>query len=64
MGIEPLGALETVPSLVESRVWQPAITTAEGELGDVLQVAIAEAALHNQTTTLNELASKMGSRAT
>jgi hypothetical protein len=63
MGIEPLGALEKVPSLVESRVWQPAIKTSGPESGDVLEEAIAEAkSLPEPTTTLKELAANMRAR--
>jgi hypothetical protein len=45
MGIEPLGALEKVPSLVESRVWQPPIKTADPQAAtaDVLEEAISQA---------------------
>jgi hypothetical protein len=64
MGIEPLGALENVPSLVESRVWQPAIKTSGPESGEVLEEAIAEAksVLPDPTTTLKELAANMRAR--
>lgn len=48
MGIEPIGALDKVPSLVENRVWQPPIKTgassAVEQQADPLEQAIQEAA--------------------
>lgn len=61
MGIEPLGALEKVPTLVESRVWQPVIKTAEPQSGDLLEDAIAQAnsAPAGPTATLKTVAANM-----
>lgn len=61
MGIEPLGALEKMTSLVESRVWQPAIKTVDGPpaaQADILEEAIAQAnsATLKPPTTVAELA--------
>lgn len=47
MGIEPLGTLEKIPSLVEYREWTPADVTepaAADPVKDVLEAAISEAA--------------------
>jgi len=44
MGIEPLGALERAPSLVEKRVWKPA-PREDGDrdaIADAVEDAIAE----------------------
>jgi very-short-patch-repair endonuclease len=45
MGIEPLGALEKIPSLVETRVWSPPVApgaaNAEDEPSEKLEEAIA-----------------------
>ncbi len=45
MGIEPLGALDKMPSLVEQRTWAPSPQEdAEGEdaVADALEAAIKE----------------------
>lgn len=46
MGIEPLGTLEKIPSLVEQRTWVPnSQASAEGEdlVDNALEAAIKEA---------------------
>ena len=46
MGIEPLGTLEKIPSLVEYRVWGPVTDEAseqDGPVSDVLEAAVAAA---------------------
>ncbi|MFW2358157.1 DUF559 domain-containing protein, partial [Hydrogenophaga sp.] len=50
MGIEPLGALEKIPSLVEMRTWTPAdeYRKAQGA-GDALTDAIAAATMANDS---------------
>lgn len=57
MGIEPLGMLETIPSLVEYRTWMPAVYT-EGtvEVGDpiddLVDAAVAQAHAATQVTLI------------
>jgi very-short-patch-repair endonuclease len=43
MGIEPLGALEKIPSLVESRVWHPAAAPAPIKVKDAVAENLEEA---------------------
>ena len=52
MGIEPLGALEKIPSLVEARTWTPADAHREAQGGgDALADAIAAANRANESVS-------------
>ncbi|HTB35430.1 MAG TPA: hypothetical protein VK777_00020, partial [Reyranella sp.] len=43
MGIEPIGSMDRVPSLVEKRTWHPPATEGSDEVGAVLNAAVAAA---------------------
>ena len=43
MGIEPLGALDKIPSLVESRVWSPPAAPGPIEVKDAAAEKLEEA---------------------
>lgn len=40
MGIEPLGAIEHTPSLVEKRTWKPLAVAGDGQVVDEIQAAL------------------------
>ena len=40
MGIEPMGAMEHAPSLVEKRIWKFTPVEADGEVVDTVQAAL------------------------
>ena len=43
MGIEPIGSMDRVASLVEKRTWHPPATEGSDEVGAVLNAAVAAA---------------------
>ena len=47
IGIEPIGALEGVPNLVEKRVWRPEVAATESEGSDPIDDLIADAVSKN-----------------
>jgi len=40
MGIEPMGAIEHAPSLVEKRTWKPTLVEDDGQVVDETQIAV------------------------